>query len=459
MKRRFDKRGVLAMEPRAFFDEYELPLRGGRAQLYALQGDVAVVDVSGPLYAEQAYYGESYPAIRESVQAALNDVKVTRVVLAIDSPGGEVNGCFDCARWIAEASSLTGKRIDAFVRGTCCSAAYALACATASITASITACVGSIGVIEIRDDVTAMNATRGLKVNLVTSGEYKADGSPDTTATPEELARAKARVDQYAQVFFDWVQQRRGFDAQPLQAGVFVGAAAKEPKLVDAIGTLDQVITAAMVVAPKETKMSKEEMLGALKAMAEGEEGDEKEWAKKMLGSEEEPKAVVDDKKVDAAAEGDKPKDEDKDEPKAVAAKAAKPATLATVDVKTVFASMLREHKEQEERDALIAQLPEADRADYEGTPIKALRKLVASLSTKTSSKKVVPQTVAATQGGPARNSELVVDVSTPEARKLAAGFGNLSSSNKLCTKYIDGRMYVGVTEDFVPAAKKDVVK
>ena len=52
----------------------------------------------GPLDQRGGFWWDGYDSVSERVSAALADRDVQAVVLAIDSPGGVVAGCFDAAR-------------------------------------------------------------------------------------------------------------------------------------------------------------------------------------------------------------------------------------------------------------------------------------------------------------------------------------------------------------------------
>jgi hypothetical protein len=105
------------------------------------------------------------------------------------------------------------KLLIAFVEGKACSASYALAAAADTIVLGQSGIVGSIGIISTRADISEMNAQRGVRVTLITSGARKADGNPDQPITDAELKATQQLVDSMASVFFDLVAELRGIDA------------------------------------------------------------------------------------------------------------------------------------------------------------------------------------------------------------------------------------------------------
>jgi ClpP class serine protease len=197
---------------------------------------LAVVDVRGPL-SQFAYCWDGYDAIVERFCGALES-SAAGVMLRIGSPGGEVEGLFECCRAMRQHASKSGKAVVAYVDESAFSAAYAIAAVADRIYLPPAGGVGSIGVIGELCDQTAANAAAGYRVEVVSSGDYKADGNPNVPLTDGVIARAQARVDQLAGLFFDWVAMRRPLgrdEIEAMQAGVFFGSAAVAAGLADGV--------------------------------------------------------------------------------------------------------------------------------------------------------------------------------------------------------------------------------
>lgn len=250
-----------------------------RKKPYAVDGDVAIVSIEGPL-AQRAwscwmFEGDGYDAIAERVSAALGDPSIRAVVLRIDSPGGEVAGCFEAVRSIRSAAQSAGKPLTAFVDEMACSAAYALACACDRIVLPDTGCVGSVGVIlALMEESKALDMV-GITPNVITSGAAKADGHRAIPLSPEARARLQAEVDQLALVFAQEVANGRGIDAQEalaLEAQTFYGTEAIKRGLADQIGNLRSAIADARLSADRRgirtgARRSTRTNMEALKAM------------------------------------------------------------------------------------------------------------------------------------------------------------------------------------------------
>lgn len=253
--RKFAPRGPLALNPEAFGLEVlfgEPPER--KAEHH---GDVAVVEIVGPLMHHAEPFCDSYDAIKARVAEALAS-SARCVLLSIDSPGGVVAGCFDCVSELRAMADAAGKPLHAYVDAQATSAAYALCCAADKVWIPPAGIVGSIGVIDAVIDATAQDSFMGLAVTLVTSGERKADGNPHTATTPEAIEAAQAMVDTLAGHFFGVVAERRGLEPEAvraLNAGLLVGQQAIDVRLADEVGTFDEVLAAlnASVGAPTDT--------------------------------------------------------------------------------------------------------------------------------------------------------------------------------------------------------------
>ena len=94
----------------------------------------------------------SYELLAQDFNKALQDTKIKGIVLDVDSPDGEVNGCSEVVEMIYKARGI--KPVIAYASGSCCSGAYWIASACDKIYAADTAILGSIGVVSIfeKDD-------------------------------------------------------------------------------------------------------------------------------------------------------------------------------------------------------------------------------------------------------------------------------------------------------------------
>jgi signal peptide peptidase SppA len=145
-----------------------------------------------------------------AIKAALLDETVESIELSIDSPGGTIAGVQPLADLIFEGAKI--KPIHAKVSDMAASAAYWLGSQASSIEANAGAMVGSIGVYRVMVDSSARASKNGLKVHLVSSGEFKGAGAPGTELKPKHLEREQKTIDQAADLFAASIARGRGVD-------------------------------------------------------------------------------------------------------------------------------------------------------------------------------------------------------------------------------------------------------
>lgn len=208
----------------------------------SIRDGIAVIKVSGPLFRyanlmTRICGATSYELLAQDFNKALQDVNIKGILLDVDSPGGEVNGCSEIADMIYQARGI--KPIVAYASGYCCSGAYWIASACDKILAADTAILGSIGVVSIfeKDD-------DGKTIEIVSS--QSPNKRPDIN-TEEGKAKIQARVDELAEVFIAKVARNRGITAvdvvEKFGAGdVSVGQYAVRAGLADGLASFEGVI-------------------------------------------------------------------------------------------------------------------------------------------------------------------------------------------------------------------------
>lgn len=413
---RFERRGILAIVPEAYGLEVEE--HGGSARGFTEEGDAAVVTIRGPLLSRAegflALFCDDYESIRGRVEAAFASA-ARRVILRIDSPGGDAGGCFEFARELRAMATASGKPLVAYGESMCASAAYAIAAAATELVVAPTCYAGSIGVYETRLDLTGAARAAGAVVSIISSGEEKTDRNLDTVLTDEARARIQAQVDQYAGLFFDLVAELRGGppDAyRAMQGGVFLGAAALGAGLADRVGGWKDVLagspeaeTTPMANSKKSFDAAKE----ALRAVVDDEKcsEEEREKARKSLRSLEAEPEKKDGEKKDGEGEGEgraaeEPPAEEKKEERAAAARASvsAPASLTRRDVEAMLDSRAKADAESLERRQLLdgrADLDATVRASLAKLPVADLRVALDGIPKKASGGALRPAAAAGT--------------------------------------------------------------
>jgi ClpP class serine protease len=363
--RRYERQGMLAIDPRAFLESYpNMSTQGG----VHLVGSVAVVSVRGPLENEPGCWFDSYAGVIERVSAACAS-PATTVLLKVDSPGGEVSGCFDAARALRVMCQNAGKKLLAFVAGCACSAAYALAAAAAEVVVSEAALVGSIGVLNCRLDATAADAAYGLRYAIIASGARKADGNPHVAISDAELAEQQNLVNSQAGTFFALIEELRGVSIEKIsamQARVFHGQSAVAVGLADRVQSFDGLLasleTGGVPMADDE-KDKYQETREALGELAAGE-GEQAEAARRALAAMDGPgdeEKDDDEEEEGEEARAEMPADDDKPKAKARASVSAQSAgdLAQTVQRLSARVNELETKTEASDRVTFLASRPD----------------------------------------------------------------------------------------------------
>ena len=191
--------------------------------------NVSVVPIQGTLVHKSSGMSAmsgvmSYDQIAVNFDAALDNPNTDTIVLDVNSPGGEVSGCFDLVDYIYQSRGI--KHIIAFINDIGCSAAYALASSASVVYSTRTAHIGSIGVLLVHTDQTAANAAKGVKYIVISKGDHKADFSPNNPLSESALADAQLKVNTIYDLFVSTVVRNMGLSSESVintQAQVYLG--------------------------------------------------------------------------------------------------------------------------------------------------------------------------------------------------------------------------------------------
>lgn len=208
-----------------------LPLRGVLANRMSMMGDI-----SG---------GTSYESFGRTFDAAVDDSAVKAIIIDTDTPGGVVPGVDELSARIFAARGR--KPIIAHVNGIAASAGYWTVTAADEIVLNPSAEVGSIGVLQVHDDVSAALEKAGVKRTVTAVGRYKAEGAPFEPLSEEAAAFRLARARHYYDSFVGRIAQNRGVSVSAVeesfgQGRMVTAQDAVSRGMADRIGTLDETI-------------------------------------------------------------------------------------------------------------------------------------------------------------------------------------------------------------------------
>ena len=214
------------------------------SHLLTTAGGIATIAVHGSLTNEDSFFNRlfgitSYNDIRNAIVEAIEDEDVTRLLLDVDSPGGDAKGVSELAEFIKLAS--THKPIDTYVSGSAFSAAYWIAAATDSISGPKMSEAGSLGVIAILAEMTEMFKKEGVKVTVFRAGKFKALGNPYEKLSAAATKIIQGKLDKMEGFFLDSVAENRNIPRNKVKSQVGEGLTFFAEEAV-ANGLMDEIV-------------------------------------------------------------------------------------------------------------------------------------------------------------------------------------------------------------------------
>jgi protease-4 len=221
-------------------------------------GRVAVIDVDGLLlntpFVGPMSLGENPVALfREKLAAAEADPCVKSVVIRINSHGGGVEACILMRRDLEKFKARTGKPVVACLLDTACGGAYYLASACDQVVAGEATVTGGIGVILNLFNLQDLMAQFNILGIPVKSGANIDLGSPVKEISPEKRKLLQDMADEFHARFRNVVVKARpevdGSLETTFDGRVFTARQAKDLRLVDQIGYLDNAVAMVRTMA------------------------------------------------------------------------------------------------------------------------------------------------------------------------------------------------------------------
>lgn len=218
---------------------------------YTVDGGTAIIPIEGVISKKMNLFsrisgGTSTQMLGKYFADAMADPDVHSILLAIDSPGGTVDGTQALADQVFAARGK--KPVVAVADGMMASAAYWIGSAADKVyTSGDTTAVGSIGVVAQHVDYSQREKNAGIKVTEITAGKYKRIASEHEPLTEEGKFDIQQKVDHLYSVFVDNVARHRGVDSQSVADGMangklFLGKQALKAGLVDGVSTQTAIV-------------------------------------------------------------------------------------------------------------------------------------------------------------------------------------------------------------------------
>ena len=226
-------------------------------------GVVAVVRARGIVVKTASVWDEMFgfmstDSLRKTMASLYADQSISTIIIDWDSPGGVVpDGVYELTTYLRSMRGV--KRTVSVANTLLASAAYWVGSAATEIVATPSATVGSIGVFGAHVDLSGMYAAAGVKVTLITAGDYKAEGEESQPLSPEALAEMQRGVDEIYDHFIDDVAKNRGIKTSDVLANYGQGRAfsaerAMKIGMIDRIDTLESVISGEVAAIQNKRK-------------------------------------------------------------------------------------------------------------------------------------------------------------------------------------------------------------
>jgi len=213
-------------------------------------GTIAVIPIAGfieqrPSFFGAMFGGTSIASLTASFRSAMNDPQVKGIVFDVSSGGGSVFGVTELANEIRAARGV--KPIVSVVNSIAASAAYWLASAADEVVSTPSGIAGSIGVYALHVDYSKANEQAGVKEEIISAGEHKADAVDGAPLSDAGRASMQAMVDHIYSTFIADVAAGRGVSKETVLSDygkglTFTAPAARSAGLVDRVATMDETL-------------------------------------------------------------------------------------------------------------------------------------------------------------------------------------------------------------------------
>jgi protease IV len=218
--------------------------RGGDGGRALFGPRIAIVELEGVI-------AEVDDLVRE-VKAHRDNPQVKAVVIRINSPGGVVGPTQELHQALMRVREA-GKPVVASLGSVAASGGYYTAVAADRIFANPGTLTGSIGVIMQMANVENLFKKVGVEYIVVKAGQYKDLGNFSRPMTSEERRVLQTLLDDVHAQFIDAVALGRKLDRAEVvkfaDGRVFSGVQARDLKMVDTLGSLEDAVNEAAKLA------------------------------------------------------------------------------------------------------------------------------------------------------------------------------------------------------------------
>lgn len=222
--------------------------RPSKAELFHGKEAIGVIELNGVIIAAD----ETIAQLTEFRKQE----NIRAIVLRIDSPGGAVGASQELYEEVKRTDKV--KPVVASMASVAASGGLYAALGARKIVANPGTLTGSMGVILKFANLEELFQKIGYKSEVVKSGRLKDIGSPSRPITAEEREMLQAMIDDVHSQFIKAVAESRKLPEEAVRAiadgRIFSGAQAKELKLIDQFGNLNDAVLLAASLAGLDPK-------------------------------------------------------------------------------------------------------------------------------------------------------------------------------------------------------------
>ena len=216
--------------------------------------DVSGMILEGPHRILGLFKGATAPSrVKEELEKAAKDDHIKAVVLKINSPGGTVSAADVILHELQSFKSERHLPIVVCLEGLAASGGYYVAQAGDTIMAYPTCITGSIGVIAMKFNFRGLMDKVGVDTDVVKTGAWKDFWSPFRAATPKEKEMMQQIIEEFYRDFLNVVATGRKLSLKEVQqladGRIFTAPQARDLKLIDKVGYLDDALKEAQSLA------------------------------------------------------------------------------------------------------------------------------------------------------------------------------------------------------------------
>jgi len=218
---------------------------------------LALIDLEGMIISapDSPYLGDvdTQENFTDKMESAFASDDIEGIILRVNSPGGAVHKCDYIFNEIVNLKEKYEKPLLVYMDEVAASGAYLISATADKIMANRHALTGALGVYMTTINVHQLAEEWGIESETFQSGEYKDMLNPLREVKDEEREIMQEVIDESFSFLIDSILEQREMERDELKeladGRIYTGPQAEENELIDAVGTMDDAIEEAAVLA------------------------------------------------------------------------------------------------------------------------------------------------------------------------------------------------------------------